>query len=131
LAAETIKTVTLNVQGRDLKLRASGRIAIAEFHELCGENRGNADYIAVAENFDVLFLENIPQMEEDMRNEARRFINLIDILYEHKTMLVVSAAKEPDLLYHGSTAGFEFARTISRLTEMRGWKRRETEERLD
>lgn len=131
MSAEPVKTVTLDVGGRSLKIRASGRIAIAEFLELCGDNLGNADYIAIAENFDVLFLENIPKMDEDMRNEARRFINLIDILYEHKTLLVASADALPGDLYHGGTAGFEFARTASRLSEMRSWKRREAEERLD
>ena len=131
IAAEPTKIVTLDIQGRELKIHASGRIAIAEFHELCGENLGNADYIAVAENFDILFLQNIPKMNEDLRNEARRFINLVDILYEHKTMLIASAAAEPADLCNSSTVGFEFARHASRLTEMRGWKRRETEERLD
>ena len=130
IAAEPLKIVTLDVNGRDLKLRASGRIALAEFSELCGENLGNADYIAIAQNFDVLFLENIPKMDEDLRNEARRFINLIDILYEHKTLLIASADAEPADLHHGSTSGFAFARTASRLTEMRGWKRREDEERF-
>ncbi len=132
MTAEPVKTVSLDVQGRELKIRASGHIAIAEFSEICGENLGNADYIAIAQNFDVLFLENIPKMDEDYRNEARRFINLIDILYEHKTLLVLSAAAAPEELCTATTTSFEFTRTASRLTEMKSWKKRarEDEERF-
>lgn len=132
ISAEALKKIELEVQGRKILLRAAGHVAFADFNELCGQPLGNADYIEIATRFDVLFLEGIPKMNEDLRNEARRFINLIDILYEHKVLLIASADAPPEELYAGNTAGFEFNRTISRLKEMQSWKRRRAdEERLD
>ena len=124
LSVESLQKKLLNVGGREVEIRAAGRIAWSEFNELCAKPLGNADYIEIARDFDVLFLENIPQMDEDSRNSARRFINLIDILYENKIILIASLAAEPDQLYTGQSGAFEFNRTTSRLTEMRGWNRR-------
>ena len=132
LSAEHLNKTALEVQGRILHLRAAGRIAWADFHELCAQNLGNNDYIEIARRFDVVFLENIPRLSEELRNEARRFINMIDIFYENKVLLIASSDAEPEDLYkEGVSGAFEFNRTASRLQEMRGWKRkRDREERF-
>ena len=114
-----IKTTIVKVKGREINLRSVGKVAYASFNELCAKPLGAADYIAIAKKFDTLFLEGIPEMNEESRNEARRFINLVDILYEGKTRFICSAAAEPAELYRGFSGNFEFARTASRLTEMR------------
>ena len=118
-----LEPVVVKVKGREVKLRGVGKVAVVDFASLCGAALGAADYLAIAKKFEVLFLENIPKMTEENRNEARRFINLVDILYENKVLLIASAEAEPDGLYTEATSGsFEFNRTASRLVEMRGWK---------
>ncbi len=72
----------------------------------------------MANRFHTIVLKGIPKMSEDMRNEAKRFMNLIDVLYEKKVNLVASADADPDALYAAGTHTFEFQRTISRLAEM-------------
>ena len=113
---------TLRVLGRDLLVpQASKGVARFSFDELCGKPLGAADYVKLAHDFHTLVLDRIPVMDETARNEAKRFINLIDIFYDHRVKLVASAAAEPDRLFVG-TQGFEaqeFKRTASRLTEMR------------
>lgn len=132
MSVDQLKPVKLDVQGRVITLRGAGRIAFAEFNELCAQALGTADYLEIAKNFDVLFLENVPKLTEDLRNEARRFILLVDILYENHILLYLSAKAELEHLHEGSSTGFEFNRTVSRLKEMRGWKHRKgSEERLD
>jgi cell division protein ZapE len=132
ISAENLTKTKLEVGGRILEIRTAGKIAWASFTELCGANLGAADYLQIAKNYNILFLEAIPKMTEDQRNEARRFINLVDILYENKVILIATADAEPENLYSaGATASFEFNRTASRLKEMRGWKkRRDDEERF-
>jgi cell division protein ZapE len=88
------------------------------FAELCERPLGAADYIAIATHFHTLILAEIPQMSRAERNEARRFMTLIDALYEHKVNLICSAAAVPDALYAGGDGAFEFQRTASRLMEM-------------
>ncbi len=112
--------VTLSLKGRDLPVpRAVGGIARLSFDELCVAARGAADYLALAQNFHTLFIDNIPRLRTDKRNEAVRFVTLIDALYEHKVKLVASADGEPDALYPAGDGVFEFERTVSRLMEMR------------
>ena len=110
------------VKGRTVRvLRAAMGIARFSFHDLCTVALGAADYLKIAHEFHTLILENIPVMGFDRRNEAKRFIILIDTLYDHAVKLVASAAAEPDALYQASD-GFEvgeFRRTASRLIEMR------------
>jgi len=108
----------LNVQGRTLKLKSAMGTARASFEELCGSALGPADYLALAHHFSALVLENVPQLGPENRNEAKRFVTLIDALYETKTKLVLSAAVEPSKLYQGGDGVFEFERTASRLIEM-------------
>ena len=80
---------------------------------------GPADYLAVAARFHTVFLEQVPKLGPERRNEARRLAMLVDTLYEARARLVVLAAGEPDLLYPAGDLSFEFERTASRLKEMR------------
>jgi cell division protein ZapE len=93
-------------------------VAVASFKRLCGEARGVADYLALARTYHTVILVGIPQMGPDMRNEAARFVTLIDALYENRVKLFASAAAEPEVLYKAGDGSFEFARTVSRLMEM-------------
>ena len=91
--------------------------------DLCGRALGPADYLAVAETVRVLILEDIPQLGRTNYNEAKRFVTLIDALYEGKVQLIASAAAIPERLYIEGEGTFEFERTASRLREMQsaGW----------
>ena len=116
-----LKKQVLEAGGRTIELQASGKIGWASFNELCAKPLGTADYLAIAKNFESLFLLDVPQMKAESRNEARRFVTLVDILYENKTKLVMTVEVEPDELYTSGSGDFEFKRTASRLTEMRSW----------
>ena len=110
----------LSVHGRDMCInRAAAGTARASFQRLCGEPLGPADYLRLSHAFQTLILENVPKMGKDMRNEAKRFVTLIDALYETRTKLIMSADVEPADLYTDGTGSFEFERTASRLIEMR------------
>jgi cell division protein ZapE len=114
--------VALPVKGRTLRVpRAARGAARFSFHELCEEPLAAADYLTIARTFHTLVLDCIPVMDYDARNAAKRFIILIDALYDNAVKLIASAAAEPDGLYL-ATEGFEaqeFKRTASRLIEMR------------
>ena len=111
---------SLEVQGRSLRLpRAAGGLLRMGFEDLCGRPLGAGDYLAIAEQFHTVFLEGVPAMAADQRNEARRLVTLIDALYEAGAKLVVLAEAEPAGLYTAGEGAFEFARTASRLEEMR------------
>jgi cell division protein ZapE len=112
----------LRVGARDLDIpRAANGVARFDFADLCARPLGAADYFTLAESFDTIIVENVPAMTLDRRNEAKRFITLVDILYEKKTRLIVSADTEAQGLYAAPTGheAQEFARTASRLVEMR------------
>lgn len=116
----------LVVKGREVVVpRANGTSARFTFAQLCERPLGARDYLAIAERFDTLFIDHIPVMGLDRRNEAKRFILLVDTLYDGRMRLVASAEAAPEELYQGrsGTEAFEFARTASRLTEMqsRDW----------
>jgi len=111
---------TLEVAGRKLVIpRASGGTAWLSFDELCARPLGAADYRAIAAALHTVILEGIPVLGPDKRNEARRFITLIDALYDARTHLIASAAAEPDALYTTGDGAEAFQRTASRLMEMR------------
>ncbi len=93
-------------------------VAVFSFRKLCGEARGAADYLAVAQTFHTVILVGIPRMGPDNRNEAARFVTLIDALYENKVKLFATANAEPEELYDVGDGRFEFERTVSRLKEM-------------
>jgi cell division protein ZapE len=106
--------------GRTLHVPKSLKgVAVFSFKRLCGEARGAADYLAVAQRFHTLIIVGIPKMTKAMRNEAARFVTLIDALYEHRVKLLAAADAEPAALYPAGDGSFEFARTASRLEEMR------------
>lgn len=111
----------LEVGGRTIEMQASGKIGWATFDNLCAKALGAADYLQIAKSFDALFLLNVPQMKAESRNEARRFVTMVDILYENKIKLVMTAEVEPENMYTSGSGDFEFKRTASRLTEMRSW----------
>jgi len=111
--------VTLEVLGRHIRLpHATGGLLRASFASLCGAALGPQDYLAIAARFHTVFLEAVPLLGADFRDQARRFIMLIDALYEARVRLVVLAAGEPESLYPKGDA-FDFQRTASRLQEMR------------
>lgn len=111
--------LTLRVHGRDVVLPDfHAGVARASFWDLCGKPLGAADYLALASAIRVLILENIPRLSSENFNEARRFVTLIDALYEAKVRLIASAADIPERLYIEGEGTFEFARTASRLREM-------------
>ncbi len=105
--------------GRTLHVPKSLKgVAVFSFKRLCGEARGAADYLAVAQTYHTVIIVGIPAMSADMGNEAARFVTLIDALYENNVKLFVTAAAEPEALYPGGDGSFEFERTVSRLKEM-------------
>ena len=118
-ADAAMRPTELAVQGRTLTLARTGSGAAREdFQALCGRALGAADYLALAETFHTLVLDGVPAMTRDSRNEAKRFVALVDALYETRTKLVVSADAEPAGLYPSGDGAFEFERTASRLVEM-------------
>jgi len=112
----------LEVMGRHVTVpRACGKAARFTFADLCDAPLGARDYLAIAERFDTIFIDHIPVMDQTRRNASKRFILLIDTLYDRHIRLVASAEASPDRLYagrEGVTEAFEFARTASRLNEM-------------
>ena len=113
----------IEVKGRVIKVqKAVNGVARFSFSQLCENPHGAEDYLAIAERYPVVFLENVPKLTYDRRNEAKRLMTLIDALYESKTKLVITADAPPDKLYRGHDHAFEFDRTISRLMEMQSAK---------
>ncbi len=105
--------------GRSLHVPKSLKgVAVFSFKKLCGDARGAADYLAIAQRFHTVILVGIPILTREMRNEAARFVTLIDALYEHRVKLLAAADAEPAGLYPAGDGRFEFDRTISRLEEM-------------
>ena len=113
------ETLVLHVKGRQVALPDfHNGVARAKFFDLCGKPLGAADYLALADAVRVLILEDIPALSRHNFNEAKRFVTLIDALYEARVQLICSAAAAPEMLYVEGTGNFEFERTASRLREM-------------
>lgn len=117
---------TLTIKGRTLRVpRAAGRAARFTFAELCERPLAARDYLALAERYDTFFVDCVPVMGTKQRNAAKRFIALVDTLYDGRCRIVMSAEAPPDRLYTGKSGNepFEFKRTASRLVEMqsRDW----------
>jgi cell division protein ZapE len=109
----------IDVLGRKLHVpEAAHGCARFSFAQLCEQPLGPPDYLALADNFRILFLEHIPALNPDRRNEAKRFVLLIDTLYDRKVRLVATSAQAPEGIYPGGDHAFEFGRTVSRLKEM-------------
>ncbi|MEH6476137.1 MAG: cell division protein ZapE [Sneathiella sp.] len=115
-----VEPLELTNKGRVLEVRQAARgVARFTFEELCARPLGASDYLMLAENFHSLLLDDVPKLGSHNRNEAKRFVTLVDILYEDGTNLILSAEVEADKLYEEGHGHFEFARTVSRLMEMR------------
>jgi cell division protein ZapE len=112
------KQETITVKGRGIRVRAVDGVARFTFAELCEQPLGAEDYITIAKKYHTVFVENVRQIGQKKRNEAKRLILLIDCLYEAGCCLVMSAQGEITQLYAGDDHAFEFDRTISRLMEM-------------
>jgi cell division protein ZapE len=111
--------LVLEVKGREVHLpRYWAGMARAEFWDLCGQALGPADYLALAGAVKLLVLENVPRLDSSKFNEAKRFVTLVDALYEARTRVIISAEEEPERLYLEGSGSFEFERTASRLREM-------------
>lgn len=109
----------LEVFGRQISLTATqGGIVLSSFAELCVQSLGSADYLAIASRYHTLIMAEIPRLTAEKRNEAKRFVTLIDVLYEHKIKLICSAEVPAHELYTEGDGAFEFRRTVSRLIEM-------------
>lgn len=111
--------LTINIEGRELNfIRRSDGVIWFEFSELCDGPRSQNDYIELARCFHSILLDNVPIMDRLKEDQARRFINLVDVFYDHNVKLILSADAPVNDLYVGTRVGFEFQRTISRLQEM-------------
>jgi len=118
--AEHVPSADLDLGGgRTLHVPKSLKgVAVFSFKRLCKEARGASDYLAIARDYHTVIIVGIPQMNREMRNEAARFLTLIDALYENRVKLFVTAEVEPEDLYPSGDGSFEFERTVSRLKEM-------------
>ncbi len=116
---ESPRPTRLNVMGRRLLVPlAARRVARFDFAALCATALGPGDYLALATHYEALILDAVPRLSPDNFDEARRFITLIDALYDHRVKLFASAAAAPDALYRAGEGAKAFERTASRLTEM-------------
>ncbi len=114
------------VAGRQLDFdHIAGDIADCQFDQLCARPLAAADYLAIADRFAGLMVRNIPVLDDQLQNEARRFMWLVDALYDRGRFLIASAAAPIDQLYSGQQWAFEFSRTSSRLTQMAQLMQRE------
>lgn len=115
-----IENRTLTILNREIKtISCSDEIAWFDFASICTAPRAAQDYIELAQQFNIIIVSNIPVMDEYSDDKARRFIYLIDELYDRNVILIASAAAEPEKLYQGNMLEFAFHRTSSRLIEMR------------
>lgn len=109
----------LNINSRNiLAKQVTDTMAWFDFAALCQSPRAASDYLELALRYQAVFISDIPVLTEDSNDAARRFITLIDALYDHGVKLVISAAANPEYLYTGSRLAFEFQRCTSRLKQM-------------
>ncbi len=110
---------SLELLGRKLIMPRQARgVAFCDFATLCEQPLGPADFLALAKRYHTLILNHIPELNPDKRNEAKRFVTLVDTLYEAKVKLIAAAAAPPETLYPSGDGAFEFQRCVSRLNEM-------------
>jgi cell division protein ZapE len=111
--------LVLNIASREIRaLRRAGGVAWFDFKTLCAGPRSQTDYLEIAERFHTVVLSDVPQMGANMASEARRFVWLIDVFYDQRVKLLISAACAPEGLYTSGVMVNEFSRTVSRITEM-------------
>lgn len=119
LAEARDEPAVLNIEHRDIRaIRRAGGVVWFDFRTLCAGPRSHNDYLELASRFHAVLLSNVPQMLPRMASEARRFTWLVDVLYDRRVKLVMSAAVAPELLYTEGPLAHEFPRTVSRLREM-------------
>ncbi|MFM0688630.1 cell division protein ZapE [Paraburkholderia strydomiana] len=119
LAAVPDESPILHIEKRELKaLRKADGVVWFDFATLCGGPRSQNDYLELASRFHAVILSAVPQMSARMASEARRFTWLIDVFYDHKVKLLMSAAVPPEELYVDGPMANEFTRTVSRIVEM-------------
>lgn len=120
----------LTVENRELKAVAlSGSVVWFDFATLCGGPRSQNDYLDLANRFQTIILSDVPRMTVRQASEARRFTWLVDVFYDHKVKLLISAECEPEALYTEGPMANEFHRTVSRLLEMQSREYLESERR--
>jgi len=130
--AETADEDTqLHIEAREIRaLRRAGSAIWFDFATLCGGPRSQNDYLEIASRFQTVILSDIPRMSVAMSSEARRFTWLIDVFYDHKVKLIMSAEVPPEELYTEGTLSNEFHRTVSRIIEMQSREYMDAERRL-
>lgn len=120
LAEAREESPVLKIEHREIRaLHRAGGVVWFDFRELCGGPRSQNDYLELSTQFHTLLLSNVPQMSPRLASEARRFTWLVDVLYDRRVKLIVSAAVPAEALYTEGPLAHEFARTVSRLREMR------------
>lgn len=113
------ESTTLRIENRDLQaLRCEGEVVWFDFATLCGSPRSQLDYLELATRFHTVLLSDVPRMSAAMSSEARRFTWLVDVFYDQKVKLLISAECPPEQLYQAGAMAHEFHRTVSRLIEM-------------
>jgi cell division protein ZapE len=136
LAEARDESPLLHIEHRELKaVRRAGGVVWFDFRTLCGGPRSQNDYLELAQQFHTVILSNVPQMPPKFASEARRFTLLVDVLYDRRVKLVISAAVPADQLYTEGPLSHEFPRTVSRLQEMQSadylaLERREVDTRI-
>ena len=114
-----LTTIKIKTNSREIIFdKCSSNILLTDFKKLCDENLSHQDYINIAENFNLIFLNNVPELNDQNKDSCRRFISLIDMLYENKCSIVILASKPISTLNTIRSLNDEFARTASRLYEM-------------
>ena len=113
------ETPVLHIEAREIPARRkAGGVVWFDFRTLCGGPRSQNDYLEIASQFHTVLLSDVPQMAVSRASEARRFTWLVDVFYDRRVKLILSAEVEPELLYTEGPLAHEFPRTVSRLTEM-------------
>ncbi|QHE85808.1 cell division protein ZapE [Hydrogenophaga sp. BPS33] len=121
----------MHIEARQIQaVKRAGGVIWFDFRTLCGGPRSQNDYLEIASQFHTLMLSNVPQMAVRQASEARRFTWLVDVLYDRRVKLVMSAAVPPEELYVEGPMSHEFPRTVSRLTEMQSQEFLSLEHRL-
>ena len=118
-SGETVENHVLDVLGRDVQTqRCAKGVVWFDFMDICDGPRSQEDYIEIARWYPTVIVSDMPVLNRELENPARRFIALVDEFYDRRVKLIVSAAANVDTLYQGNRLQFQFARTTSRLTEM-------------
>ena len=121
----------LHIEAREIRaLRRAGGVVWFDFRELCGGPRSQNDYLEIATQFHTVLLSGVPHLPVNMASPARRFTWLVDVLYDRRVKLIVSAAVPPEELYTEGPLAHEFPRTVSRLNEMQSKEYLQLERRL-